>query len=332
MDHERLTGRACGPPFPAYADLVTALLAAHVRDSSRRDAAVAHVLGAAAGYSYSDIATVATIMSRLGLEDNACVRITRTVDAMLIFSTAYLVQSRCGRVVILSFRGTESANLGNWLGDADVGSASVLLDGVPLAVHSGFHRNLRATQFEVFRELDLALRGRSLANPDKPVEHPLEALYVTGHSLGGAMAAIFALTLDRRGEHRAVADALRAVYTYGQPACIGAPLPPSARAITEKLFRHVRVRDPIPVLPPVAWGRFPHLGHEYRFERGAWAESEQPVQQLKGIREIPISLMAFFATGKSRSRARYSLLEHAPHLYIDELRPEGQVTEFGDMG
>jgi len=159
VDHERLTGRACGPPFPAYRDLVPALLAAHVRDRARRDPTVAHVLGTAAGYSYSDTSTVATIMSRLGLEDNACVRITRTVDAMLIFSTAYLVQSRCGRVVILSYRGTESANLGNWLGDADVGSASVMLDGDPLAVHAGFYRNLRATQVEVFTELERAIRG-----------------------------------------------------------------------------------------------------------------------------------------------------------------------------
>ncbi|HUK62120.1 MAG TPA: lipase family protein, partial [Dongiaceae bacterium] len=276
--------------------------------------------------------TVATIMSRLGLEDNACVRITRTVDAMLIFSTAYLVQSRCGRVVILSYRGTESANLGNWLGDADVGSASVMLDGDPLAVHSGFYRNLRATQVEVFTELERAIRGRSLANPEQSVEHPMEALYVTGHSLGGAMAAIFAIVLAGSAEHRAIAGKLRAVYTYGQPACIGAPLPPSARAMGEKLFRHVRIRDPIPVLPPVAWGRFPHAGHEFRFENDEWTESEEPVQQLKGIREIPISLMAFFATGKRRNRARYSLLEHAPHFYIDELRPEGQITEFGDRG
>jgi hypothetical protein len=160
----------------------------------------------------------------------------------------------------------------------------------------------------------------------------MEALYVTGHSLGGAMAVIFSLALAGSADHRAIAGKLRAVYTFGQPAAIGAPHPPAAREIAQRLFRHIRTRDPIPVLPPVAWGLFPHVGHEYRFEDDAWTRSDEPVKQLKGIREIPISLMAFFATGKKRNLARYSLLEHAPHHYISELRPKGQVTEFGDQG
>jgi len=46
--------------------------------------------------------------ARLGFDRPVCVRITQIVDAMFIFSTAYLVQSRCGRVVILCYRGTES--------------------------------------------------------------------------------------------------------------------------------------------------------------------------------------------------------------------------------
>ena len=146
------------------------------------------------------------------------------------------------------------------------------------------------------------------------------------------MAAIFALSLGGNAERRTIADKLRAVYTFGQPAAVGGPLPASARAIARRLFRHVRMRDPIPVLPPVAWGRFPHVGHEYRFEDDAWTESGKPLAQLKGIREIPSSLLAFFATAKDRGFARYSMIEHLPHLYIADLRPKGQVTEFGDRG
>ncbi|MGB7217422.1 MAG: hypothetical protein WBD07_01330 [Vicinamibacterales bacterium] len=77
-------------------------MAAHHADNGERDATVAHVPAACAAYAYSDADTVATMMTRLGLEANACVRITQTVDAMFIFSTAYLVQSRCGRVVVLA--------------------------------------------------------------------------------------------------------------------------------------------------------------------------------------------------------------------------------------
>ena len=43
------------------------------------------------------------------------------MEMPFIFSTAYLVQSHCGRVAILCYRGTEPATLGNWLGDAEIG-------------------------------------------------------------------------------------------------------------------------------------------------------------------------------------------------------------------
>jgi hypothetical protein len=325
-------GGRCGRPFPVYDNLVPDLLAAHERDRVNRDTTVAHVLATAAGYSYSDIETLATIMSRLGLEDNSCVCVAQTVDAMFIFSTAYLVQSRCGRVVILGYRGTEPATLGNWLADADIGSASLALGGEVLGVHSGFYRNLRATQWGVINELHLALRGRSLSNPEKDLEYPMQALYVTGHSLGGAMAVLFSISVAGNPEQRAIADKLRAVYTFGQPLTAGEPLPEVARLVAQKVFRHVNDRDPVPGLPPRAWGRFAHFGHEYRFANGEWKASDKPVAQFKGVREIPRSLLAFIATAKRRDTLRYSMTEHGPHQYISALRPKGRVTEFGDQG
>lgn len=324
-----MAGGRDGAPFPVYHDLVATLLAAHERDDAGRDATVAHILAAAAGYAYSGIETMATIMARLGLEDNSCVRVAMTVDAMFIVSTAYLIQSRCGRVVILVYRGTEPSNLTNWLADADVGSASLVLGGEALAVHSGFHRNLRATQWEILSELRLALRGQSLSNPEVTLEHPMQALYVAGHSLGGAMAALFLLSVAGHSDERAIADTLRAVYTFGQPMTAG-PLPVAAQAVARKVHRHVNTRDPVPALPPEAWGRFAHFGHEYRFTGGEWVASDTPVKQLKGIRAIPTSLAAFFATPKHRDRARYSITEHGPHQYLSLLRPKGLVTEFGD--
>ncbi|MGD0483288.1 MAG: lipase family protein, partial [Gemmatimonadales bacterium] len=242
------------------------------------------------------------------------------------------VQSRCGRVVILSYRGTEPATLGNWLADADVGSASLVLGGEVLGVHSGFYRNLRATQWEVINELQLALRGRSLSDPENALEYPMQALYVTGHSLGGALAVLFSLSVAGHAEQRAIADTLRAVYTFGQPLTVAEPLPEVARAVAQKVFRHVNARDPVPALPPLAWGRLAHFGHEYRFANGEWTASDTPVAQLEGIREIPRALLAFFATAKHRDSSRYAMTDHGPHHYIAELRPKGRVTEFGDQG
>jgi hypothetical protein len=327
---ERLAGGRCGHPFPVYEDLAGTFLAAHRAEADERDGAVAHVLGTCAGYAYADLGTVATMMSRLGLEGNACVRIAQTVDAMLIFSTAYLVQSRCGRVVILCYRGTEPANLRNWLGDADVGSESMTLGAQTVSVHSGFHRNVRATRWAVIRELNLALQGRSLLDPEARVELPLQTLYVTGHSLGGAMAVLFSLSLTGAVEDRAIADRLRAVYTFGQPMAVGEPLPAAAREVEQRLFRHVAARDLVPALPAAAWGHFAHFGREYRYADGEWQRAETPVAQLANMREIPRSLLAFFATVKRRGSSRYNMAEHGPHHYISALRPKGRVTEFGD--
>jgi hypothetical protein len=52
MNLVRLTGGTSALPFPVYDDLVADLLAAHERDPTERDATVAHVLCAAAGYAY----------------------------------------------------------------------------------------------------------------------------------------------------------------------------------------------------------------------------------------------------------------------------------------
>jgi hypothetical protein len=332
MNVERLVSGTCGRPFPVYDDLVGRLLAVHGLEAAERDAVVAHVLGTCAGYAYADIETVAMIAARLGLERSACVRIAQTVDGMYIFSTAYLVQSRCGRAAILCYRGTELANLGNWLTDADVGPDAITLDGDVLVVHSAFYQNVRATRWAVINELNLALQGRSLLDPRKSVEHPLEALYVTGHSLGGAMAVLFALCLAGIAEHRELAAKLRAVYTFGQPLATGEPLPEFARELGRKLFRHVNARDLVPSLPPAAWGHFAHFGTEYRYGDGEWRRAESPVAQLVKLREIPRALLAFVATAKRRDSARYTMAAHGPHRYIAALRPKGRVDEFGDPG
>ena len=334
MKIERLTGGACRPPFPVHESLVARLLAAHSPDAvtrpDPRDPAVAHVLATCAGYAYADAETVALMMTRLGFEHSGCVSIRQTVDAMFVFSTAFLAQSRCGRVVILCYRGTEPGTFGSWLGDADVGPDSIALGGERLVVHAGFYRNVRATRWAVTEELARALAGVSLLDPSRTVEHPLEALYVTGHSLGGAMALLFALSLVGSEEHGPLAERLRAVYTFGQPMALVEPIPEITAQIGKQVLRHILSRDVVPALPPAQWGRFAHIGHEYRYAHGSWRRAETPVAALQHAREIPRSLLGFFATGKPPERARWAARDHGPHHYIAALRPAGRVTEFGD--
>lgn len=321
MHVERTVGPDSAAPFPVYPDLVADLLAA----GDTWNATVAHVLATCASYCYADLETVATIMARLGMDACRCTRIAQSVDAMYIYSTAFLVQSRCGRVAILCYRGTEPTNLGSWLGDADSGAERLRVDSAmeadALEVHRGFYRNFRATHWQVLQELALAARHR-VADPDAAVEQPLEALYVTGHSLGGAMAVLFALTTDYAQ--------LRGVYTYGQPMVVCGAVPaPAQVTIGRKIFRHVLPRDPVPALPPAGWGTYAHVGSEYRYLSDDWQPAESTTQ-MAHLRDIPRSVLALLTAGSGRASARYAIDAHPPHRYLDVLRPAGLVTEFGD--
>src|SRR3977135_687766 len=109
--------------FPVYDNLSNRLLnpaEPFGNGGTHPDRTVAHTLATCAGYAYSDAETVSTMMTRMGLENNRCRMIGEYVDAMFIMSTAFLVQSEDGRVVILAYRGTQPANVISWLTDADL--------------------------------------------------------------------------------------------------------------------------------------------------------------------------------------------------------------------
>jgi triacylglycerol lipase len=94
---------------------------------------------------------------------------------------------------IVAFRGT--ADLRNWLTDLDC-------EMTPLCWASGkVHRGFAAALESIAAPLDAAL------DPADP-----RRIWITGHSLGGALAMLFALRLKlRRGVDAA------GVYTFGQP-------------------------------------------------------------------------------------------------------------------
>jgi hypothetical protein len=130
---------------------------------------------------------------------------------LLVRSTAYVVQSKCGDAVFLCYRGTDPFDLSTWAADYDVNPPQVPVpesNTTPAGafVHGGFYRNQRATWFDVAAALSHAIRGESIVDwlpldqelgktGESP--RPLRALYITGHSLGAAMAAITAFRIAR---------------------------------------------------------------------------------------------------------------------------------------
>jgi hypothetical protein len=293
--------------FPVFADLVDQLLVTH----EHPDPVIAYVLAVCSAYAYSDAGTVAMIMARLGLEENKCRMVAEYVDVLFLTSTSFLLQSKDGRVVILCYRGTPPTSLITWLTDLEIDPVKLKIPAPPRTgeydppgdyyVHGGFYRNVRSTRYLLESALKRAIDGLSVHEDGKAMDHGMEALYITGHSLGGASAAMLAAMLKTEPAFAPIADRLRAVYTYGAPM-IGSPEFADAcnenDFLREKLLRYVYANDIVPQLPPKESGPFAHFGTEYRYkpprDHSTWYQSE-PRKQLRNLVELattPLSILA----------------------------------------
>src|ERR1700746_908145 len=109
-----------------------------------------------------------------------------------------------------------------------------------------------------------ALDRRSVLDDDRgsprpPMEKPMTTLYLTGHSLGGAMAALMAVMLSVEPQYKKL---FAPIFKGGSPEF--------ANACAENTFldrnvvRYVYRKDPVPHLPPSESDAFKHFGREYR--------------------------------------------------------------------
>lgn len=156
------------------------------------------------------------------------------------FQTQGIVARR-DNVLIVAFRGTEPINAVDWLSDVSYHQRP-LSSGVPGLVHGGFARALG----EVLQPMLAALEELDRGKP---------RLFLTGHSLGGALAVLAAAVLAFERSHD-----VTAVYTYGQPR-VGDP--DFSTAFNQKLealtFRYVNDFDIVPHVPPAQLPGRPEL-------------------------------------------------------------------------
>ena len=331
--------------FPVYHDLIDRLAGARTHP----DDDIGFVMAVCSAYAYGDASTLAMMMTRLGLEHSHCLMVSVYVDAMLLTSVAYVIQSHDGRVAIVCYRGTPPTSAITWFTDLQIDPVTIELpvpggvDGAGPArceVHGGFYRNVRSTRYQIMAALERALDGRSVEPDGAKLEHPLEALYLTGHSLGGASAQMLAAMLHLDDAYEPVRDKLRAVYTCGAPM-IGNPAFAQGcdriEFLNRNLIRYVYARDVVPQVPPTASGPFAHFGQEYQFtpsgDGGSWRHNATPRRQMRDALALlltPASLLARQMTLTRRIRFSASIDDHLPQYYIDALTPKGVRSEFGD--
>ncbi len=175
------------------------------------------------------------IVKRLNHVEYALVHHNVLADSELSY---FLARAPSG-LQYLSFRGT--ANLENALVDLDV---SLKLDtDLNIQLHQGFGGAAKAAYTDVKSKLDKS-----------------QPVIVTGHSLGGAVAVIMAMYLQRDG------FLLQKVITFGQPKVTNVS---GADAFANlPLIRVVTPKDIVPLVPPLSplqlreMDIFWHMGQE----------------------------------------------------------------------
>jgi hypothetical protein len=240
--------------FPVYDELARALHA--IKQNPMQPHAIArHVCTVLSSWFYSDPQTLLNMVARLGLPRSRCVQAEVSNNALLIRSAAYLVQSRCRRVVVLGYRGTDPFDVSTWAVSTDANAVPVPVrdntapriadDSLPVKagaarVHGGWYRNQRATWFAITPALRAAARGQSIlseaefkawaatqdaaaVDAERVYQAELDAqtiepvLFITGHSLGGAMGILAAYKLATDPDYAELYAMFGQVYTFGQP-------------------------------------------------------------------------------------------------------------------
>lgn len=315
------------------------------------DPAATHLLAAASTWVYSDLDTFRRMINRRGIGGAQFAELSFRNDALFLEPAAYMIQSADGRLGILCFRGTQVLNIINWLTDVSAKPDPFMAIG---PVHGGFNRAVRVIWPQI-KSLLLAMDCRkpvSRVNPDRPITeicdpattppqltHGLQALYITGHSLGGSMAVLAAALIHADNELMHLRKKIRGIYTFGQPMVGWKSFAKKANAdFGRKLFRHVYRSDVMPALPPTTMGEFSHFGQEYESTETGWMYREGAVQpagigsvalaiairnfveeQLPGIREAPfvrrLGALRELLFGPRR-RMRWSMADHSPLNYL----------------
>lgn len=323
--------------FPVHTDLAGSLARARLHP----DPVAAHVLATLAAYAYGDMDTVAAMCTRLGLESARVFRIGRQVEALGIVATCDIVQSADGAVVLVAYRGGGPAPALSSFAPPLGQPEDIRLDlpgltpaGTGAAVLGSVYRNTWATRGAVLAALGVARSARSILDPTMPVQRPAEAIYLTGHGLGGAVALLLAVVAAAEPEYADVAGALRAVYTYGQPMAGNAAFARAAETVLgERVFRYVYRNDVVAQLPPWAAGDYAHVGQEHRYGDTGWRQVRPRREKLPPLGEVAVAAGDFLTRQHPLMRLlpfRWSLADHAPQHYVSALTPRGRPAEFGD--
>ncbi|HTN75284.1 MAG TPA: lipase family protein [Pirellulaceae bacterium] len=172
-------------------------------------------------------------------------------------------------------------------------------------VHDGFYHALNIVWNDILTRVQ-ALRDNG------------QTVWVTGHSLGGALATIAAARLTEAGIEPYI------TCTFGAPRCLD---PKAAASYLPRLYRFVNKGDLVPTVPPalsLPWNRYQHTGSlsiTLDKDRTQAAKTDSHDQNL-----LTIARWFFSPSFDIQKNITQTLINHAMKSYIalikDELGPE----------
>ncbi|KJJ84193.1 lipase, class 3 [Candidatus Omnitrophus magneticus] len=133
---------------------------------------------------------------------------------------AFLAKRDSDKIVVLAFRGTELKDLRDIKADLD---AKFYKDEAGVKIHNGFRKAFSTVEYSIRKSLE-GMEEYSL--------------YITGHSLGGALAIVATRALN--------SDNIGACYTFGNPK-VG--VSEFGDEIKSPIYRVVNAFDIVPSLP-----------------------------------------------------------------------------------
>ncbi|WP_201304997.1 lipase family protein [Streptomyces sp. GS7] len=191
---------------------------------------LAYWLAQASDLAYKDAATIESQARNWGFDRVRHHQTRFTPPFPLEDTQAYTAAS--DHMIITAFRGTEPAEIRDWLSDAATppwpGPAETGY------THYGFAEALQS----IFPEVKDTLAELRTGN---------QTVWFTGHSLGGALAMLAGARMYLE-EPRLQADG---VYTYGQPRTCDRVLAAAYnKGFKNRMYRFVNNNDIVPQLPP----------------------------------------------------------------------------------
>ena len=260
--------------------------------TTRYDGRNAYWLGRCAALAYRDRREAEPEWNAWGFDR---VRLVERADTQV-----HVAGSRS--VVVVAFRGTEPGRLKDWRADLDAPFET----GPFGRVHRGFQRALR----QVWEELGLTIGA---------FQDQGQALFVTGHSLGAALATLAVAHMRAPPNDKPVYG----LYTFGSPRVGDREFERRFNAdFGAQCFRFVNNNDLVTRLPPRQAG-YSHVGRMLYFDRHGGLQSD-PAFWLKFLDSVKGAALDIGRLGPD------ALRDHAmEESYVPRLEKHRDTRPFG---